>query len=124
MPAMKKRDEINAFLGKNTEFNGKLSFSGTVRVDGRFEGAIFGDGTLIVGDSASIQANVQVSHLVVSGEIRGSLSAAERIEIRAPGKVFGDIQSPVIVIDEGVVFDGECRMAEANPEGETETAPA
>jgi len=118
---MKKKDEINAFLGKNTAFEGKLSFTGTVRVDGRFEGAIFGDGTLIVGDSAAIHADVRVSHLIVSGEIRGSLFAAERIEIRAPGKVYGNIQSPIVVIDEGVVFDGQCRMADSSPsEGEGE----
>jgi cytoskeletal protein CcmA (bactofilin family) len=118
---MKKKDEINAFLGKNTEFEGKLSFTGTVRVDGRFEGAIFGDGTLIVGDSAAIHADVRVSHLIVSGEIQGSLFAAERIEIRAPGKVYGNIQSPIVVIDEGVVFDGQCRMAGSSAsEGEGE----
>jgi len=122
---MKKKDEINAFLGKNTEFEGKLSFSGTVRVDGRFRGSIFGDGTLIVGDSAAIHAEVRVSHLIISGEIQGSLFAAEKIEIRSPGKVFGNIQSPVVVIDEGVVFDGQCRMAKPDgSEEESEIVPA
>lgn len=108
---MKKKDEINAFLGKNTEFDGKLSFSGSVRIDGRFKGEISGDGTLIVGDSAAVQADVRVLHLIISGEIRGTLSAGERIEIHPPGKVFGNIQSPIIVMDEGVLFDGECHMA-------------
>jgi cytoskeletal protein CcmA (bactofilin family) len=121
---MKKRDEINAFLGLNTEFDGKLSFTGTVRVDGRFQGAISGDGTLIVGDSAAVQADVRVSHLIVSGEIRGSLFAAEKIEIRSPGKVFGNIQSPAVVMEEGVTFDGECRMGESSAsKGEDEAAP-
>ena len=121
---MKKKDEINAFLGKNTEFEGKLSFTGTVRIDGRFEGAIFGDGTLVVGDSAAIHADVRVSHLIISGEIRGSLSATERIEIRSPGKVYGNIQSPIVVIDEGVIFDGQCRMVESSAsEGENNAVP-
>lgn len=121
---MKKRDEINAFLGRSTEFDGKLSFTGTIRVDGRFEGVISGDGTLIVGDSAAIHAEVRVSHLIVSGEMRGSLFASERIEIRTPGKVFGNIQSPTIVIEEGVVFDGQCRMAEPGvSEVENEAIP-
>jgi cytoskeletal protein CcmA (bactofilin family) len=120
---MKKKDEINAFLGKNTEFDGKLSFTGSVRVDGRFKGEISGDGTLIVGDSAKVQADVRVSHLIISGEIRGSLFAGEKIEIHAPGNVFGNLQAPVVVIDEGVVFDGQCRMLAANkPEGENEAA--
>ena len=115
---MRKKDEMNAFLGKNTEFDGKLSFSGSVRVDGNFKGEISGDGTLIVGDSAAIQADVRVAHLIISGEIRGSLFAGERIEIHAPGKVFGNIQAPVVVMDEGVIFDGQCRMSAAVKEEE------
>ena len=107
---MKKKDEINAFLGKDTEFEGKLSFSGAVRIDGRFNGEIFTQGTLIVGESAFIESNIHVSHIVVSGEIRGNILADNRIEIHAPGKVFGNIQAPTVVIDEGVVFEGNCRM--------------
>jgi cytoskeletal protein CcmA (bactofilin family) len=121
---MKKKNEINAFLGKNTEFEGKLSFTGTVRVDGGFKGSILGDGTLIVGESAAIHANVRVSHLIISGEIQGDLFAAERIEIHSPAKVFGNIQSPIVVMDEGVVFDGQCRMTKSNAsEGENEAVP-
>ena len=107
---MKRRDEINAFLGRNTEFEGKLSFSGTVRIDGRFKGEIRSDGTLIVGDSAVLEADIQVPHLVVCGEVRGNLYAAEKVEIHPPGKVFGNVQAPAVVMDEGVVFEGSCRM--------------
>jgi cytoskeletal protein CcmA (bactofilin family) len=107
---MKKRDEINAFLGKNTEFEGKLSFKGAVRIDGAFSGEIFTEGTLIVGESAIIKSNIHVSHLIVSGEIRGDIIADSRIEIHAPGKVFGNIQAPVVIIEEGVIFEGNCRM--------------
>lgn len=108
---MKRRDEINAFLGSNTEFQGKLSFAGTVRIDGRFEGEIYTEGTLIVGETAHIESNVHVNHIVISGEVRGNIVAAKRIEIHAPGKVFGNLESPVVVIDEGVIFEGNCRMA-------------
>ena len=107
---MKKRDEINAFLGKGTEFEGKLSFNGAVRIDGLFKGEIFTEGTLIVGESALIESNIHVSHIIVSGEIRGNIVADTRIEIHAPGKVFGNIQAPTVVIDEGVVFEGNCSM--------------
>lgn len=107
---MKNRDEINAFLGKDTEFEGKLSFKGTVRVDGRFIGEIFTEGTLIVGESAIIRSDIHVSHIIISGEIRGNIIADNRIEIHAPGKVFGNIQSPTIIIEEGVIFEGNCRM--------------
>lgn len=107
---MKRKDEINAFLGRNTEFEGILSFSGTIRIDGRFKGEILADGTLIVGDSAVLEADIRAPHLVVCGEIRGNLYASEKVEIHPPGKVFGNLQSPVVVMDEGVVFEGCCRM--------------
>jgi len=107
---MKKRNEINAFFGKETEFEGKLSFHGTVRIDGRFTGEIFTKGTLIVGEAAIIESNIYVSHIIISGEIRGNIIADGRIEIHAPGKVFGNIQAPTVIIDEGVIFEGNCRM--------------
>ncbi len=119
---MKNKDEINAFLGKNTTFEGKLEFSGTVRVDGRVKGEIVGDGTLIVGDSARIEADVRVTYLVVSGEFRGSLFAGERVEIRSPGKVFGNIHAPAVIIEEGVIFEGQCRMLETVESGSAEAA--
>ncbi len=106
----KKKNEINAFLGRETEFNGKLSFTGVVRIDGRFQGEILTEGTLIVGESASIDSDIHASHIIISGEIRGNIAADDRIEIHAPGKVYGNIQAPTVVIDEGVVFEGHCRM--------------
>jgi len=117
---MKRRDEIKAFLGRNTEFEGKLSFSGTVRIDGRFKGEIRSEGTLVVGDSAVLEADIQVSHLVVCGEVRGNLYAAEKVEIHPPGKVFGNVQAPAVVMDEGIVFEGCCRMQDIKiPEDQT-----
>ncbi len=109
---MRKRDDINAFLGKDTEFEGKLTFSGAVRIDGQFKGEIFSKGTLIVGESAVIESNINVALIIISGEIHGNIIADNRIEIHAPGKVFGNIQSPTVVIDEGVLFEGNCRMHE------------
>jgi len=108
-PMKKNHDQINAFLGKDTEFEGKLSFSGTVRMDCRFKGEILSGGTLIVGESAVIESDVRVSHMVISGEVRGNIEA-DRVEIRSPGKVMGNIRSPVLVIEEGVIFDGSCQM--------------
>jgi cytoskeletal protein CcmA (bactofilin family) len=107
---MTKRDEINAFLGKTTEFEGKLSFEGAVRIDGHFKGEITSDGTLIVGESAVVESEVKVSHIIISGEMRGNILASKKIEIHAPGKVFGNICSPAVVMDEGVVFEGSCTM--------------
>lgn len=114
---MKNRNEINAFLGKDTEFEGKLSFKGAVRIDGHLTGEIFTEGTLIVGESAVIKSDIHVSHIIISGEIRGNIKADNRIEIHAPGKVFGNIQAPAVIIEEGVIFEGNCRMQKID-EGE------
>jgi cytoskeletal protein CcmA (bactofilin family) len=104
------KDQINAFLGKDTEFEGKLSFTGAVRLDGRFRGEIFTEGTLIVGEAAAIDADMRVARVIVSGQIRGNIVADERIEIKSPGKVYGNIQAPKVIIEEGVLFEGNCKM--------------
>ncbi|MFZ0449459.1 MAG: polymer-forming cytoskeletal protein [Desulfatiglandaceae bacterium] len=107
------KGQMNAFLGKDTVFDGKLSFTGAVRIDGDFKGEILTEGTLVVGDSARIEADINISHIIISGEIRGNIIASEKIEIKAPGKVFGNIQAPTVIIEEGVIFEGNCRMQTA-----------
>lgn len=104
------KDQINAFLGKDTEFEGKLSFTGAVRLDGKFKGEIFTEGTLIIGETATIEADMRVARIIVSGQVRGNIDAGERLEIKAPGKVFGNIQAPTVIIEEGVLFEGNCKM--------------
>ena len=118
----KTKEEMNAFLGEGTEFEGKLSFTGSVRLDGRFKGEILSEGTLVVGDSASIEGEIDVSEIIVSGEIKGSITASKRIEIHAPGKVFGNIQAPVVIIEEGVIFEGTCKMQSLGEEDEKKVA--
>ncbi len=110
---MGKRDEMTAFLGKDADFKGKLTFHGTVRIDGHLKGEISStNGTLIIGEGGVVDANIHISYVVISGEIRGDVIADKRIDILEPGKVFGNIQAPTIVIDEGAVFEGNCRMVQ------------
>jgi cytoskeletal protein CcmA (bactofilin family) len=112
----KSKDEINAFLGKDTEFEGKFSFTGAVRIDGKFSGEIFSSGTLIIGESAVIRSRIHVSDMIISGEVRGDIFAEHKIEINVPGKLFGNIQTPKLVIEEGVIFEGNCKMQEIKQE--------
>jgi cytoskeletal protein CcmA (bactofilin family) len=109
-PMKKIKDEINAFLGRDTEFEGKFSFTGAVRIDGKFSGEIFSSGTLIVGESAVIKSRIHVGDMIISGEVHGDIIAENKIEINVPGKLFGNIQTPKLVIEEGVIFEGNCRM--------------
>jgi len=110
---MKKREQVITFLGKGTEFEGKLTFHGTIRIDGHFKGEITAGGNLIVGEEGLVEADVQVGYIDISGEVHGNIVAEQRVEIRAPGKVFGDIQAPSVVIGEGVIFEGKTQMYQA-----------
>ncbi len=110
--------EISALLGRGTEFEGTLVFSGRVRIDGALKGAIRGEDMLILGDGASVDADVEVGTLIVrGGELRGSVKARELVELHAGGRVRGDIESPQLFIDKGAVFEGRCTMdgAEVHP---------
>ena len=104
------RNEMQAFLGEGTDFKGVLAFEGTVRIDGKLEGEIISNDTLIVGENAVINAEINVGSISISGKISGDIVAKERIDIHAKGEVYGNIQSPVLTIEEGVFFQGNCNM--------------
>lgn len=118
----KSKDEINAFLGRGTEFEGKFSFTGAVRVDGKISGEIFSNGTLIVGESAVINAQIHVADIIISGEVHGDIVAERKIEINVPGKLFGNIKTPKLVLEEGVIFEGNCKMKNLKEETEKNLA--
>jgi len=118
------KEEINAFLGKDTEFEGKFSFTGAVRIDGKFSGEIESSGTLIVGESATITSQIHVADMIVSGEVNGDIFAENKIEINVPGKLFGNIQTPKLVIEEGVVFEGNCKMKDLGKASKKDLGPS
>jgi len=118
----KSKDEINAFLGRGTEFEGKFSFTGAVRVDGNISGEIFSSGTLIVGESAVINSQIHVADIIISGEVHGDIVAERKIEINVPGKLFGNIKTPKLVLEEGVIFEGNCKMKNLKEETEKNLA--
>jgi cytoskeletal protein CcmA (bactofilin family) len=104
------KGEISAFMGKGTEFEGILKFEGVIRLDGRFNGEIRSDGTLIIGPTAHIRAEIEVDTVIVSGEVHGNIRAKNRVQLHAPAKCHGNLISPVVTIDEGVLFEGNCHM--------------
>ena len=105
----RKIPPIVAFLGKDTAFEGTLSFTGGLRIDGCFQGEITTDGTLIVGKTAVIRGEIRASCVLVSGEIHGNTVADRRVEVLTSARIFGDIQSPEIIVGAGAVFEGKCR---------------
>jgi cytoskeletal protein CcmA (bactofilin family) len=106
----------SAFLGKGSRIVGKLTFEGTVRIEGQVEGEISAQDTLIIGETAVVNAQIVGTSVVIHGRVTGDVTAHKRLEIRAPGKVFGNISTASLVIHEGVVFEGQCIM------GATDTA--
>ena len=103
--------DINALLGRGSEFEGKLTFEGTVRIDGRFTGEIYSEGTLIVGEGAEVQAEIRVAQVMVYGDVTGNVYATDGVELHAPAQLRGNITSPALHIDKGVYFDGACQMS-------------
>ncbi len=102
--------DLTAFLDRGSRFEGKLHFDGHVRINGEFKGDIRAEGTLVVGEGAALEAQVSVDTLVVSGSITGDVVARARVELHAPARVVGNITTPVLVIEEGSIFEGQCHM--------------
>ena len=109
-PSRPQGGDLNALLGKGSQFEGKLLFEGTVRIDGKFSGEIISTDTLIVGEGAEVKANVQVGSLVCLGDFQGDAKATKSIELKSPAKVRGNLTTASVLIERGVFFDGTCKM--------------
>jgi len=103
---------LTAFLDEGSEFEGRYTFSGVVLLNGKFKGEIISTDTLIIGEKAVVNATIRVGAAVISGELVGGLLATERVEMRKSARVFADVEAPVVVIEEGVLFEGHCRMTQ------------
>lgn len=124
----------SAVLGRGTRVSGKIAFEGRARIDGHVEGEIVATDTLEIGESALVNAQISGTVIIVQGKVTGDLTASKKLEIRAPGRLYGNVTTPSLVIEEGVLFEGHCSMGakEAKAEGrvtllakeEGSTAPA
>jgi cytoskeletal protein CcmA (bactofilin family) len=97
-------------LGAGAEFEGKLTFAGTVRIDAKFKGTIVTNDVLVVGDRARIDADITCGTVIVHGEVNGNIKAKTAVELRAPAKVRGDVETPSFSMEKGVVFQGQSTM--------------
>lgn len=97
-------------LGAGAEFDGKLTFRGTVRIDAKFKGSIFTNDVLVVGEHAKIDADITCGTVIVYGEVNGNIKAKTAVELHHPAKLKGNVESPSLAIDKGVVFQGESKM--------------
>jgi cytoskeletal protein CcmA (bactofilin family) len=118
--AMLKRDDLpspvaatsdlNALLGRGSEFDGKLTFEGTVRIDGKFTGSIVTNDVLVVGEGAKISAEISCGTLIVHGEVQGNIRAKTLVEFHQPARIRGNVETPALMVEKGVIFEGQCKM--------------
>jgi cytoskeletal protein CcmA (bactofilin family) len=97
-------------LGVGAEFEGKLTFAGTVRIDAKFKGTIVTNDVLVVGDRARIEADITCGTVIVHGEVTGNIRATTAVELHAPARVRGDVEAPSFSMEKGVVFQGQSTM--------------
>lgn len=110
------KDEINAFLGAGTVYEGKLTFQGSVRIDGVFSGEITSDGTLIIGKDAQISGTFHVGELMLSGNMRGDVVAKRRVVVHSTGVLDGTLHTPCLLTEEGGIIDGQIFMKKGGAE--------
>ena len=110
IPMKQNLEETNVYLGKSSFFEGRLTLEGIFRLDGKVQGEIFHKGTLIMSETGVVKGKIEVSALILNGMVEGEVNATERVEIHSRGRLFGTISTPVLVVQDGGVFEGNCRM--------------
>ena len=114
---------LSAFIDQGSEFEGKLSFRDTVRIDGRFRGEIASENTLIVGESGEIHATIRSNTVVVSGLVEGDIIAARKIVLHKTARVHGNLETPSLVVEEGAAMDGQIKMPGSEGKGSLKAIP-
>jgi cytoskeletal protein CcmA (bactofilin family) len=105
-----KQGDLNGFLDRGSHLRGELQFDTHFRVHGKFTGEVTTEGELIVGEGGEVEGEVRVGQVVVSGTLRGSIQASRRVHITATGKVFADVDTPSLIVEDGAFFEGRCAM--------------
>ncbi len=112
-----KSGELNGFLDRGATFRGEMEFEDTMRIDGKFNGKIHSKNELIVGESAHIEGDIHVGRIAISGTVVGKIVADIRVEIHRNGKVYSDVDTPALIIEEGAIFQGNCVMGDKKGAG-------
>ncbi len=101
---------INTLLGDGSRFKGTVECEGTVRIDGKVDGKVLARDSVIVGETGTIKADIMAPNIVIGGKVTGNVTAENRLELLSGAQLYGDIQTPILAIAEGVVFQGNCNM--------------
>lgn len=115
MTGKAKAGVLNGFLDSGARFEGTLSFDDVFRIDGHFRGVVISESELVVGDRAVIEGEIRVGRLAVSGTIRGVIHAREHIEVHAGARIYAEIHTPALVVEEGAVLQGPVEAGSKAP---------
>jgi cytoskeletal protein CcmA (bactofilin family) len=107
---LKTEHDLTGFLDQGTEFRGRLVFEGTFRINGKFQGDIITPHTLVIGENAEVRGNIQAGNVVINGRVIGKVKAEVGVEIQKPAHFVGEIQTPSLVVEDGVYFEAVSRM--------------
>ncbi len=106
-----KEGRLSGFVGNGTVLTGETNFQSMLRVDGHLTGRVASEsGTLIIGSSGKVDANILVAAAMINGTVNGDIVALEKVELGRTARVVGNIQSPRLMIEDGAIFEGSCNM--------------
>jgi cytoskeletal protein CcmA (bactofilin family) len=114
---------LTAFIDQGSEFEGKLSFKDTVRIDGRFSGEISSENTLIVGESGEIEADIHSPAVVISGTVVGDVHASRQLVMHKTARLTGDVSTPSLVMEEGATLNGGVKMERSSGAAKAPSKP-
>lgn len=103
-------ESIDTIIGEDIQFRGKLRFNNALKIKGQFKGTIETTGSLIVGETGRVEADIETGTLEIEGDLKGNISAASKVSVRKTGKLVGDVRTPDLEIESGAKFSGNCIM--------------
>jgi cytoskeletal protein CcmA (bactofilin family) len=111
MKSTAKQGDLNGFLDRGSHLRGDLQFETHFRVHGTLTGEVNTEGELIVGDGGIVDGQLRVGQIIVSGLVKGSIHASGRVQITSTGKVYADVETPSLIVEDGALFEGKCTMS-------------
>ncbi|TAL38840.1 MAG: polymer-forming cytoskeletal family protein [Spirochaetes bacterium] len=104
---------VNSIIGEGSEFKGEFMINGLLRIDGRFKGTLETDGKVLIGQNGEATTDIKARVVVIGGTVRGNIFASERVIMLSTGRMHGNVITPSLVMEDGVIFDGNCIINKA-----------
>lgn len=107
--------EVETIIGQDTQFKGSISAKGSVRIDGLLEGELLTEAVAVIGQTGKVTAKITAANATVAGLVQGNVEVSGRLELLPTAKVYGDIRAGALMIGEGAIFQGACKMLDKEP---------